>query len=197
MRLLALAVAAYLLGALPSAYVVVRLAKGLDVRTVESGNAGALNAFRATGLGWVGVAVLLLDIAKGAAAVLLAGSGSGIPTQALLATSAVAGHNYPFWLRFRGGKGLAAAAGALTVMTPLSVPLWGVVWAVGYATSGYISLGIIAATALLPLLLGILAGWAYAVGSLPVCLLVLAAHRPKMRKLLLGTEPKHYWRGKA
>lgn len=194
MRLLALAVAAYLLGSLPSAYLVVRLAKGLDVRAVESGNVGALNAFRATGLGWVGVAVLVADVAKGAAAVLLAGAGAGIATQALVATLAVAGHIYPVWLRGRGGKGLAAAAGALSAISPLSVPLWAVAWAVGYATSGYIALGIIAATALLPVLLGIVAGWAYALAALPVCLLVLVAHRAKMRKLLLGTEPKHYWR---
>jgi acyl phosphate:glycerol-3-phosphate acyltransferase len=197
MTLLALAVAAYLVGSLPSAYLIVRLAKGLDVRGVESGNVGALNAFRATGLGWVGLAVLVLDVAKGAVAVLLAGAGAGVATQALAATLAVAGHNYPVWLRFRGGKGLAAAAGALTAITPLSVPLWAVVWAIGYALSGYISLGIIAATAALPLLLGFLAGWAYALGALPVCLLVLAAHRFKMRRLLLGTEPKHYWRRRA
>ena len=197
MRIFALAVAAYLLGSLPSAYLVVRLAKGLDLRRVESGNVGALNAFRATGLGWVGIVVLVVDIAKGAGAVILAGSGAGIATQTVAATLAVAGHNYPIWLRGKGGKGLAAAAGALTAITPLSVPLWGVVWAVGYATSGYIALGIIAATAVLPLLLGILAGWPYALASLPVCLLVLVAHRPKMRRLLLGAEPKHYWRRRA
>jgi acyl phosphate:glycerol-3-phosphate acyltransferase len=197
MHLLALAVAAYLLGSLPSAFFIVRLAKGIDVRSVESGNAGALNAFRATGLGWVGVAVLLVDVAKGAAAVLVAGPGAGLAAQTLAATLAVAGHNYPVWLRFRGGKGLAAAAGALTVISPLSVPLWGVVWALGYASSGYISLGIIAATAALPLVLGLLAGWAYALAALPVCALVLLSHRPKMRRLLLGTEPKHYWRGRV
>ncbi len=197
MRVLALAVAAYLLGSLPSAFFIVRLAKGIDVRSVESGNAGALNAFRATGLGWVGVAVLILDVAKGAAAVLLAGAGAGLALQALLAALAVVGHNYPVWLRGRGGKGLAAAAGALSSITPLAVPLWGVAWAVGYASSGYIALGIIAATAVLPVLLGLVAGWAYALAALPVCALVLLAHRAKMRKLLLGTEPKHYWRRKA
>jgi len=197
MRYLALAAAAYLLGSLPSAYLVVRFAKGPDLRTVESGNVGALNAFRATGLGWVGVAVLILDVAKGVLAVLLAGDGAGPATQSLVATLVVAGHNYPLWLRGKGGKGLAAAAGALTMITPLSVPLWGVVWGVGYVLSGYIALGIIVATAILPILLGVFAGWAYALAALPVCLLVLIRHREKMRRLLLGTEPKHYWRHKA
>lgn len=197
MRYLALAVAAYLVGSLPSAYLMVRFAKGPDLRTVESGNVGALNAFRATGLGWVGVVVLILDVGKGALAVLLAGDGAGPVTQSLVATLVVAGHNYPIWLRGKGGKGLAAAAGALSMLTPLSVPLWGLVWALGYVLSGYIALGIVVATAVLPLLLGVVAGWAYAGASLPVCLLVLVRHREKMRRLLLGAEPKHYWRGRS
>jgi glycerol-3-phosphate acyltransferase PlsY len=195
MRLVALAVAAYLLGSLPSAYIVVRLARGTDVRRADSGNVGALNAFRATGSGWIGIAVLVLDVGKGVLAVSLAGGGAGLAAQSLLATLVVAGHNWPVWLRGRGGKGLAAAAGSLTMITPLAVPLWAVIWALGYATSGYISLGIILATAALPALLGFLAGWAYGLAALPACLLVLARHREKVRRLLLGAEPKHYWRG--
>jgi len=143
------------------------------------------------------VLVLLLDVGKGLLAVVLAGDGAGPATQSLAATLVVAGHNYPLWLRGKGGKGLAAAAGALTVLTPLSVPLWGVVWALGYVLSGYIAFGIVVATAVLPVLLGILAGWAYAAAALPVCLLVLVRHREKMRRLLLGAEPKHYWRGRS
>ena len=197
MRYLALAVAAYLLGSLPSAYLVVRFAKGPDLRTVESGSVGALNAFRATGLGWVGVIVLTLDVAKGAAAVLLAGDGAGPVTQSLAATLVVVGHNYPVWLRGKGGKGLAAAAGALSIITPLSVPLWGVVWALGYVASGYIALGVVVATAVLPILLGFMAGWAYAGAAAPVCILVLVRHSAKVRRLLLGAEPKHYWRGRT
>jgi acyl phosphate:glycerol-3-phosphate acyltransferase len=197
MRYLALAVAAYLLGSLPSAYLVVRFAKGPDLRTVESGSVGALNAFRATGLGWVGVVVLLLDVAKGVAAVLIAGDGAGPATQSLMATMAVIGHNYPVWLRGKGGKGLAAAAGALSMITPLCVPLWGVTWAIGYVASGYISLGIVLATGILPILLGFLAGWAYAGAAAPVCILVLFRHQEKVRRLLLGAEPKHYWRGRS
>lgn len=197
MRYLALAVAAYLLGSLPSAYLVVRFAKGPDLRTVESGSVGALNAFRATGLGWVGVLVLILDVAKGAVAVLLAGGGAGPASESLAATMVVAGHNYPVWLHFKGGKGLAAAAGALSVITPLAVPVWGVVWGLGYALSGYIVLGTLVATAVLPVLIGVLAGWAYGAAALPVCLLVLLRQREKVRRLLLGVEPKHYWRRRA
>lgn len=197
MRLLALVVAAYLLGSLPSAYLLVRLVRGPDLRTTESGSVGALNAFRVTGRVWVGVTALVLDLAKGAIAVQLAGSGARIGTQALLAAVAVVGHMHPVWLRGRGGKGLAAAAGAMSVVNPLSVPLWGVVWGVGYVLSGYIVVGTLLATAVLPLLLGFLAGGVYGLAALPVCLLVLLHQRAKVRRLLLGVEPKHYWRGRA
>ena len=194
-RLVALAVAAYLLGSLPSAFIVVRLARGTDVRRAESGNVGALNAFRATGSVWIGAAVLVLDVGKGILAVALAGSGAGLGTQSLLATLAVAGHNWPLWLGGHGGKGLATAAGSLTMITPLTVPLWIVVWALGYVSSGYIALGTVIATALVPVALGLLAGWAYGLAALPVCLLILLRHHEKVRRLLLGAEPRHYWRG--
>ncbi len=197
MRILALAIAAYLIGSLPSAYVVVRLTRGTDLRAVESGSVGALNAFRATGAGWIGVVVLLLDVGKGMLAVVLAGDGAGIPTLGLVTACAVAGHNWPIWLGGKGGKGLATAAGALTLVTPLSVPLWGVTWGLSYVASGYIALGTIVATALLPVTLGVFAGWAYGLAALPTVLLILARHREKMRRLLLGAEPKHYWRGGA
>jgi glycerol-3-phosphate acyltransferase PlsY len=197
MRLAALAVAAYLLGSLPSAFIVVRLARGTDVRRAESGSVGALNAFRATGSGWIGAAVLVLDVAKGVLAVVLAGAGAALGTQSLVAALAVAGHNWPLWLRFKGGKGLATAAGALTMITPLSVPLWVVMWAIGYVSSGYIALGTVAATAILPAVLGLLAGWAYGLAAVPACLLILLRHHEKVRRLLLGAEPRHYWRGKS
>jgi len=195
MRILALAIAAYLIGSLPSAFVVVRLFRGTDLRTVESGSVGALNAFRATGAGWVGVVTLILDVGKGMLAVVLAGDGAGLATLGMVSALAVAGHNWPIWLGGKGGKGLATASGALTLLTPLSVPLWGVIWGLGYVFSGYIAFGTILATALLPVLLGLIAGWGYGLAALPTCLLILARHREKMRRLLLGAEPKHYWRG--
>ncbi len=197
MRLLALAVAAYLLGSLPSAYLVVRLARGTDVRSAESGSVGALNAFRATGSGWIGLIVLVLDVGKGVLAVAHAGAGAGLATQALASTLAVAGHNWPVWLGGKGGKGLATAAGSLFVISPVSLPLWAVAWGLAYVTTGFIAAGIIVATGALPLLLGFFAGWAYGLAALPPCALILARHREKLRRLLLGAEPKHYWRGGA
>jgi glycerol-3-phosphate acyltransferase PlsY len=192
-----LVAAAYLLGSLPTAYLLVRRVRGADLRSMESGSVGALNAFRATGAGWVGWTVLVADVLKGVAAVALAGPGASTSLPALLAAAAVAGHNWPVWLRGKGGKGLATAAGALTILTPIAVPVWGVLWGIGYVASGYIVFGTVAATFLVAPAVGFLAGWGFGLAMVPVCLLILARHREKIRRLLLGTEPRHYWRAKA
>jgi glycerol-3-phosphate acyltransferase PlsY len=196
-RAVLLVAAAYLLGSLPTAYLVVRWVRGADLRSTESGSVGALNAFRATGAGWVGWGVLAVDVLKGLAAVALAGPGASTFLQSLLAAAAVAGHNWPVWLRGRGGKGLATAAGALTVVTPIAVPVWGVLWGIGYVASGYIVVGTLAATLLVAPAVGAVAGWGFGLAMVPTCLLILARHREKIRRLLLGTEPRHYWRAKA
>jgi len=196
-RTLVLLVAAYLLGSLPSAYLLVRLTRGTDLRSEESGSVGALNAFRATGAGWIGVTVLVLDVAKGIIAVAIAGPGASTILQAVLGTVAVAGHNWPIWLRGRGGKGLATAAGALTVITPVAVPVWGVVWGLGYVASGYIVVGTLLATLAVAPLVGFIAGWGFGLAMVPACLLILIRHRDKARRLLQGAEPRHYWRSKA
>jgi len=196
-RAVLLVAAAYLLGSLPTAYLLVRWVRGIDLRSLESGSVGALNAFRATGAGWVGWTVLGADVLKGVLAVALAGSGASTSLQALLAATVVAGHNWPVWLRGHGGKGLATAAGALSVVTPIAVPVWGVLWGIGYVASGYIVVGTLAATVLLALAVGFVAGWGFGLAMVPTCLLILARHREKVRRLLLGTEPRHYWRAKA
>jgi acyl phosphate:glycerol-3-phosphate acyltransferase len=189
--------AAYVIGSLPTAYLLVRWMRGADIRGTESGSVGALNAFRATGAGWVGWTVLVVDVLKGAVAVALAGGGASTSLQAVVAAAAVAGHNWPVWLRWRGGKGLATAAGACTIVTPIAVPVWGLLWGIGYVASGYIVAGTLLATLLLPLAVGVVAGWGFGLAMVPSCLLILARHRAKVRALLRGTEPRHYWRAKS
>jgi len=189
--------AAYVIGSLPTAFLLVRWARGADIRGTESGSVGALNAFRATGAGWVGWTVLVVDVLKGAVAVALAGSAASTSLQAVVMAAAVAGHNWPVWLRWRGGKGLATAAGACTIVTPIAVPVWGVLWGIGYVASGYIVAGTLVATLLLPVAVGAVAGWGFGLAMVPACLLILARHREKVRALLLGTEPRHYWRAKS
>jgi len=191
-----LLVAAYVIGSLPSAYLLVRWVRGTDIRSLESGSVGALNAFRATGAGWVGWAVLVLDVVKGAVAVMIAGPGAGTYFQAGLAAAAVAGHNWPVWLRGRGGKGLATAAGALSLVSPIAVPLWGVLWGIGYVVSGYIVVGTLTATVLVAPAIGLLAGWGFCVATLPCCVFILVRHWDKLKRLFRGNEPRHYWRAR-
>jgi len=196
-RSLVLVAVAYLLGSVPTAYLIVRWARGRDLRALESGSVGALNAFRATGAGWIGWSVLVADVLKGVLAVVLAGPGASTLLQSIVAAAAVAGHDWPLWLRGHGGKGLATAAGALTIVTPIAVPVWGVLWGLGYVASGYIVVGTLAATILVSPAVGFVAGWGFGLAMIPACLLILIRHREKVRRLLLGTEPRHYWRAKA
>lgn len=196
-RSVVLVVAAYLLGSLPTAYLIVRWARGRDIRALESGSVGALNAFRATGAGWIGWSVLAADVLKGVLAVVLAGPGASTILQSALAAAAVAGHDWPIWLRGRGGKGLATAAGALSALTPIAVPVWGLLWGLGYVASGYIVVGTLAATILVAPAVGFVAGWGFGLAMIPACVLILIRHREKVRRLLLGTEPRHYWRAKS
>jgi acyl phosphate:glycerol-3-phosphate acyltransferase len=134
LSLFAPAVLGYLLGSLPTAYIIVRLKAGLDIRKAGSGNVGTLNSYVVSRSAWVGVAVLLLDCAKGALAVYLARKlfDGSFDAGAVSACAAVLGHNYPLWLGFRGGRGLAPAAGASLVLGWAIVPAWLLLWGVAY-----------------------------------------------------------------
>lgn len=150
-RLAALLIA-YLLGSIPFGLILVRLRTGRDVRQSGSGNIGATNVLRTTGRFW-GVATLLLDAAKGAAAVLIAGAlTGGDPTALYLAgLAAVLGHIFPVWLRFRGGKGVATCLGVFLVLSPLAVlPTLGVFIGLALLTRT-VSIGSVSAAIAFPL----------------------------------------------
>ena len=141
--------AAYLLGSIPFAYLAVR-ARGTDLRTVGSGNLGAANVFRTLGTGW-GAAVMAADIGKGVGAVLLARALVDDPWPVVAAGAAMAGHVYPVWLRFKGGKGVAVGGGAVIGLMPIAAVLLLALWALVLVTTRYSSLAsIVAATAATP-----------------------------------------------
>lgn len=114
----------YLLGTFPSADLVTRIAtRGeVDIRDVGTGNPGALNAMRSVGRAW-GIVVMVLDVAKGIAAGFLGGWIAGADGAYAAATASIAGHIFPVWTRFRGGKGVATSAGACMAVFPLYFPL--------------------------------------------------------------------------
>jgi acyl phosphate:glycerol-3-phosphate acyltransferase len=186
-------IVAYLLGAIPFALIVTRWKAGIDVRRVGSGNPGAANVWRTTGP-VLGVAVLALDCAKGAAAVMIArGVGLEREWQAMAGLAAVVGHVWPVWLRFRGGKGVAAAAGAFAVIVPAAFGVAVAVFMICIAVTRYVSLGsILAAMAMT------LAAYAFhepasivaATGA--VAILIIARHRENIRRLWRGTELRIY-----
>jgi glycerol-3-phosphate acyltransferase PlsY len=186
---MAIIILAYLIGSIPFALLLARRFGAVDLRRVGSGNLGAANVMRASGV-TAGLLVAALDMTKGAASVWLAARGSGgavLPAAAGFA--AIIGHIYPVWLRFRGGKGVATACGVFAVLTPLALPPALAVFVAVVWLTKYISLGSVVATLALPPL-------AYALGSpAPIVLAAVAAaivivfrHRSNVWRLRTGTE---------
>ncbi len=186
----------YLLGSIPWSYLIVRLIKGTDVRRVGSGNVGATNVLRTAGKG-AGLAALALDAAKGVAAVLIASRLGLAPVWVgASAVAVVLGHVFPVFLGFRGGKGVATAAGALGTLAPWALLAAVVVFAAVVAVTRYVSLGSICAVFVFPLALwlGNRAGWpavtdnAIVGAAAVVAALIVIKHQSNLRRLLAGTE---------
>jgi glycerol-3-phosphate acyltransferase PlsY len=133
----------YLIGSIPTAFLLVRWKSNVDIRSEGSGNVGALNSFQVTRSKLVGAGVLLLDLLKGFSAVQLASVliGYHFEFQAIAGVAVVVGHNFPIWLRFKGGRGLATAAGAMLVIAWPLIPIWGLLWVVGHALTKQVNMG--------------------------------------------------------
>jgi acyl phosphate:glycerol-3-phosphate acyltransferase len=189
------AVAAYFIGSIPTGFLVAR-AKGIDIRTVGSGNIGATNVFRAVGK-VAGTFVLLVDALKGCAPVLWIAplclrvdSAAAPDTLKIIAgISAILGHNYTCWLRFKGGKGIATSAGAFGALTPQPLGIAFLAWILVFALSRYVSLASIVAAVALPV-----ATWLLPF-SLPLRIittvigaLAIFKHRANIQRLMAGTE---------
>ncbi len=182
---------AYLLGSIPTGLLVAR-SRGIDIRTVGSGNIGATNVFRILGKP-AGTLVLLVDALKGFAAckcLSFASETTVAEHPAMMAgLCAILGHNYTCWLKFKGGKGIATTAGVLLALVPLGLVLALAVWLIVFALSRYVSLASMATALCLPF-----AVWL--TGSSPslvrlmtlVSVLALCKHQANIRRLLKGTE---------
>ncbi len=182
-------VSGYLIGSIPFGFLLARFWKGIDIRKHGSGNIGATNVWRTLGKG-PGIVVLLLDALKGVTAVMLAkqlGTNDLVVLGAALAV--MAGHSFPLWLGFKGGKIIATGAGAVLAITPVPLLLALLVWGTTVALSRYVSLGSILAAISLPI-------WVALFDRQPSILVfsLLAAgfavwkHASNIKRLLNGTE---------
>ena len=185
---LAALVLGYALGAIPFGLLLTRLAGAGDLRTVGSGNIGATNVLR-TGRKGLAAATLLLDMAKGAAAVVVA-RWIGPDYAVLGAAGAFFGHCYPVWLGFRGGKGVATYAGiALALAWPLGA-IYAGVWLAMLGITRISSVGGIAAAIAAPVAAALWGEFEIAVLFIALTLVVLWKHRANLERLLAGTEPR-------
>ncbi len=190
---------AYLLGSIPFGYLIVRAGDGDDIRGQGSGNIGAANVTRHAGLA-AGTLTLVLDAAKGYAAVLIAErwahGSSGTRWMMAAAIAAVVGHMFPVWLGFGGGKGVATSLGVFLPICREAVLAGVIVWILVVAFWRYASLGSVAAAAAMPVLVYVLYAPRHAPpgyltqGTILISLLVLWKHRSNIERLIAGQEPR-------
>jgi glycerol-3-phosphate acyltransferase PlsY len=202
MRPLLVIVAAYLLGSIPFGYLIVRAVAGADVREGGSGGTGATNVSRRAGKA-AGAITLVVDAAKGAAAVALAQllltSNYGVNWfVACAAVAVIVGHCFPVWLLFRGGKGVATGVGVFLSLAPLAVIFAGVLFLVTVWWTRYVSLGSIIAAATIPVFIWLqnafvrpVAGLLYVMwAAIAGAVLIIFMHRANIARLIRGTENK-------
>jgi len=195
---LSIALVSYLLGSIPFGLILVRIARGEDVRLSGSGNIGATNVARSGGPA-LGVATLVLDALKGYLSVIAAvalsqrfGDIDASAAMALAAFCAIVGHVFPVWLKFSGGKGVATGVGAFVAIAPRAVLVVLAIFLVIVAIFRYVSLGSVVASAIFPVSAFLL----YRQQSSPFALLVMLGaslliilkHATNIRRLLNGTE---------
>jgi len=198
------ALGAYLLGSIPFGFLAAKI-KGIDIRSVGSGNIGATNAMRVLGKP-VGISVLLLDVLKGYVAVrcltmmvvnfvgatfsLIIEPNDIQEIQIVAGIFAVLGHNYTCWLKFKGGKGIATTAGVYLALAPWALLVGLVVFILAVLITRYVSVGSIAAAIALPATVWIMSPNNFLLGIVTTALGALAIykHKSNLQRLMAGTE---------
>lgn len=189
------ACAGYAIGSLPLGYLAGRRWGGVDLRAVGSRNVGATNMYRVSGPR-LGVAVMILDMAKGALAVALTSAAIEGADPVAAGVAAVAGHVYPIWLRGHGGKGVATACGAFALLAPLATLAAALAFAFTVALSRVVSAGSLIASVTLPAVAALTDAGAETVwGSTLAGLLIVWRHRGNLARLRRGTEHRLARRG--
>ena len=194
---------AYLLGSIPSAYLLVKWKSKADIRTLGSGNVGTLNAMEVTSSRRIGIAVLFADLFKGilVVAMIMVLYGNNFQLIAFGSIAAILGHDFPVWLKFKGGRGLAPTAGIMFVIAWVFVAIWGILWGISYAASRNVHVGNILASILSPvvvvalpasILRSLVPGFTPSGGlfflSAILCLLIILQHRAPILEMLRGRQ---------
>lgn len=193
-------VIAYVLGAIPFGFLIVKLTTGKDVRAAGSGNIGATNVLRTTGKG-AGIATLILDIAKGFGAVWIADSltyNSSLWMSAA-ALAVIAGHAYPVFLKFRGGKAVASCVGAFLYLSPVPMIAVAVVFVVVVAGTRYISAGSVVGAITLPLGVWLIQhpDPEVLIAAIVAGAFIVYRHKANLARIQAGTENVLRWRGRS
>ncbi len=196
--------ASYLLGAIPFGFIIARM-RGIDIRKVGSGNIGATNVFRTVGKSW-GLLTFLCDVLKGFTPSfvfpLIVAKFGEVDTNLLsilCACGAVAGHNWPIFLGFKGGKGIATTAGALLGIAPAALGIGFATWIIVFPVSRYVSMASILAAIAVPVSGWILYkdnGMAVPVFLTIIGILAVVRHRSNIQRLIMGTENRFEFKKK-
>ncbi|MBI1806160.1 MAG: glycerol-3-phosphate acyltransferase [Ignavibacteria bacterium] len=189
----------YLIGSFPTAYLLVKWKSRLDIRESGSGNVGAMNTFDVTGSKFLGAIVLVIDLLKGALSVWVSSIllSNDFWVLGVGGIGAMVGHNYSPWIRFKGGRGLATAAGVLLIVSWVFVVMWCMIWILMFAFSRHIHLSNIVASIVSPLIVFVTPAALWTSIWMPssgmsntfmlcsfMCILILARHTKQMSELL-------------
>lgn len=178
----------YLLGSIPFGLILTRLMGAGDLREIGSGNIGATNVLR-TGRKGLAAATLLLDMAKGAAAVMI-GQRYGSDYAVMAGVAAFIGHVYPVWLKFRGGKGVATMLGVTLALNWVLGLVFAVVWLAALAATRISSVSGMAAAISVPIAASLIGQMGLGYALLALAMIILWKHRANIGRLIDGTEPK-------
>jgi glycerol-3-phosphate acyltransferase PlsY len=195
----------YLIGSVPTAYLLVKWRYRMDIRRAGTGNVGGLNSFEVTKSKAIGAAVLIIDVLKGVLAVSVVAYifGYVFIYLSLAAVGAVTGHNFSVWIGFKGGRGLATAAGAMLLISPLVVAVWMIIWVVVFIPTRKVHWGNIVTTVLTPFGLLLFPGWPlsatrgagieltlFLVFGFVICGIIFLKHLKPLSELLKKDKPE-------
>ncbi|NLA58594.1 MAG: glycerol-3-phosphate 1-O-acyltransferase PlsY [Firmicutes bacterium] len=183
-------ITSYLVGSIPFGLIIGKLWAGIDVREYGSGNIGTSNVLRTVGP-WAAITVFALDVAKGALAVYLGTLAGGEYVRIMAGVAAIVGHNWPIYLRFKGGMGIATSLGVVMTLTPVVALVLLGLWIIIVGITRYISLASLAVAFLFPVFLLVFdAPWTYVLAGVLISAFAIHRHRDNIKRLLGGTEHK-------